>query len=129
MASFPKRGDESGSGLIWFITLLALVALFIGTLVSASSEYLMSRQVTDFTEQFALGVKTKLLASSTEKVDVIGKSFFEQVAANYHFRNLVLKTISLGAGNTVHAVVCVTWDSPFSGLTAGREICEEAFAR
>lgn len=125
----PKSDDELGSGLIWFISLLALVALFIGTLVSASSEYLTARQVTDFTEQFALGVKTKLLESSNEKVEVIGKKFLEQVAVSYHFRNLILKNISLGAGETVHAVVCVTWESPFSGLTAGRELCEEAFAR
>jgi len=129
LALSRKESDESGTGLIWFISLLALVTLFIGSLASASSEYLVARAVTDFTEQFVLGLKTKLQEIPNGKVDIIGKALFSEVGGNYHFRNLRLKSVSQGSDGTVHSVVCVTWDSPFSGLTSSREICEEAFAR
>lgn len=129
LALSHKESDDSGTGLIWFISLLALVTLFIGSLASASSEYLVARSVTDFTEQFVLGVKTKLLESPNAKIEIIGKALFAEVAGNYHFRNIRLKSVSAGFDGTVHSEVCVTWDSPFSSLSVSREICEEAFAR
>ena len=126
---FHKTSDESGSGLIWFISLLALVALLSATLASASHEYLFARRVTDYTEEYALAVKTRLNLDSGALISEVGKSVFLATASQFNLQNLRVRSIDLQTGQTVHAVICATWIPPVSFVTGSREICEEAFAR
>lgn len=129
MGSFHKTGDEAGSGLIWFTSLLALVAMLSGTLVSASHEYLFARRVTDYTEEYVLAVKTRLNLDSRLLISEVGKKVFLETASQFNFANLRVRSIELKSGQTVHAVVCAIWIPPVSLVTGSREICEEAFAR
>jgi hypothetical protein len=124
-----RCADESGSGLIWFISLLAVVALFSGTLASASHEFLFARRVTDYTEEYVLAVKTKLNLDSRALISEVGKNVFLETASHFSFSKLRVRSIDLQAGQTVHAVVCASWSPPVSFLTGSREICEEAYAR
>ena len=126
---FHKTSDESGSGLIWFISLLALVALLSATLASASHEYLFARRVTDYTEEYVLAVKTRLNLDSRVLISEVGKSVFLATASQFNLQNLRVRTIDLQTGQTVHAVICATWTPPVSFVMGSREICEEAFAR
>lgn len=127
--SFPSGEREEGSGLIWFISLLALLAIFIGTLVAASSEFLVVRQVTDFTEQYALSLKSLLNQSPNSSIDGLNQYLHSKIARNYRFENLQVKSLKLEQGGTVHAVICVSWSSPIVSVVASRQICEEAYAR
>ena len=127
--SFRNTGDESGSGLIWFISLLALVALLSGTLVSASHEYLFARRITDYTEEYVLAVKTRLNLDSKASISEEGKRVFLATVSQFNLENLRVRSIDLKAGQTVHAVICATWIPPVSFMIGSREICEEAFAR
>lgn len=120
------RADK-GSGLIWFICLLALISLFAGTLISASSEFLIARQVTDIAEQFALAVKTRLRSSAN--VAEVGKGIFMEIYPQYRLQQLSVRSISLEPGRTVKAVVCASWSSPISFVSAQRQICEVAYSR
>ena len=124
-----NMGDESGSGLIWFISLLALVTLLSGTLVSASHEYLFARRVADYTEEYALAVKTRLNLDSRALISEVGESLFLGTASQFNLNNLKVRSIDLQAGQTVHAVICATWTPPVSFVMGSREICVEAFAR
>ena len=126
---FRRRREDSGSSLIWFISVLALVVLYLGVLVSASSQFLAARQVADLTEQFALSLKTQLNIDSTSSIDSLGRNLFAYVAPKYRLDNLHVKSVRLESGKTVHAVICSTWQDPFPGINLSREICEEAFAR
>jgi len=127
--SSHNTGDESGSGLVWFISLLALVALLSGTLVSASHEYLFARRVADYTEEYAVAVKTRLNLDSRALISEVGKSLFLGTASQFNLNNLKVRSIDLQAGQTVHAVICATWIPPVSFVVGSREICEEAYAR
>jgi hypothetical protein len=126
---FRRRREDSGSSLIWFISVLALVVLYLGALVSASSQFLAARQVADLTEHFALSLKTQLNIDSTSSIDSLGRNLFAYVAPKYRLDSLHVKSVRLESGKTVHAVICATWQAPFSGINISREICEEAFAR
>jgi len=126
---FRRRREDSGSSLIWFISILALVVLYLGVLVSASSQFMAARQVADLTEQFALSLKTQLNIDSTSSIDSLGRNLFAYVAPKYRLDNLHVKSVRLESGKTVHAVICSTWQAPFPGNNLSREICEEAFAR
>ena len=126
---FRRRREDSGSSLIWFISVLALVVLYLGVLVSASSQFLAARQVADLTEQFALSLKTQLNIDSTSSIDFLGRNLFAYIAPKYRLDNLHVKSVRLESGKTVHAVICSTWQDPFPGINLSREICEEAFAR
>lgn len=126
---FRRRREASGSSLIWFISILALVVLYLGVLVSASSQFMAARQVADLTEQFALSLKTKLNIDSTSSIDSLGRNLFAYIAPKYHLDNLHVKSVRLESGKTVHAVICSTWQAPFEAINISREICEEAFAR
>lgn len=126
---FLRSKSEIGSGLIWFICLLGIVTLFSGTLVSASSQYVTSRALTDFAEQFALALKTQLNQEKPGSIDVLAKNLIGQVAGKYHFRNLRLEDVKLEYGGTVHVLACLTWESPFQTVLGEQELCEEAYAR
>ena len=121
--------SEAGSGLIWFISLLALVSLLSGILVSASHEYLFARKVTDYAEEFALAVKTKMNLDSSLGIADTGRSIFLSTATQYSFTNLRVRSIDLQSGQTVHVVICATWTAPFSMVAGSKDICEQAFAR
>lgn len=121
--------SEAGSGLIWFISLLALVSLLSGTLVSASHEYLFARKVTDYAEEFALAVTTKMNMDSSLGISETGRSIFLATEPQYNFTNLRVRSIDLQPGQTVHVVICATWTAPFSMVTGSKDICEQAFAR
>ena len=121
--------SEAGSGLIWFISLLALVSLLSGTLVSASHEYLFARKVTDYAEEFALAVKTKMNLDSSLAISDTGRSIFLATAPQYNFTDLRVRSIDLQSGQTVHVVICATWTAPFSMVAGSQDICEQAFAR
>lgn len=127
--SFLSFEKEKGSGLVWFISLLALISVLIGTLVSASSQFLLARQVTDFSEQYVLSLKTLLNQNPSLTIETLSQRLSSQVASNYRFQNLSIKSVSLEKGRTVHAVVCVTWRAPIVIVDGFREICEEAYAR
>lgn len=126
---FPKTRHEQGSGLIWFISVIALVCLLIGVLVSASSQFLAARQVTDISEQYVLSLKTQLNSDLNSSIDSLARNLFAYVAPKYHLDNLHVKSLQLEQGQTVHAVVCITWQAPLTELNIRREICEEAYAR
>jgi hypothetical protein len=127
--SFLRFQKEQGSGLVWFISLLALISVFIGTLVAASSQFLLARQVTDFTEQYALSLKTLLNQNPSLTIETLSRKLSSQVSSNYSVPNLFIKSVSLEKGRTVHTVVCVTWRPPIVFVDGTREICEEAYAR
>ncbi len=121
--------DESGSGLIWFISLLALVTMLSGTLVSASHQYLFARRVTDYTEQYVLAMKTRINLDSREMISEVGRGVFLETASQFNFANLRVRSIDIRAGLTVHALICATWSPPVPFVMGSKEICEEAFAR
>ena len=127
--SFLRFQKEQGSGLVWFISLLALISVFIGTLVAASSQFLLARQVTDFAEQYALSLKTMLNQNPSLTIETLSRKLSSQLSSNYRFENLSIKSVSLEKGRTVHTVVCVTWRPPIVFVDGSREICEEAYAR
>lgn len=127
--SFLRFQKEQGSGLVWFISLLALISVFIGTLVAASSQFLLARQVTDFAEQYALSLKTLLNQNPSLSIETLSRKLSSQVSSNYRVPNLFIKSVSLEKGRTVHTVVCVTWRPPIVFVDGSREICEEAYAR
>lgn len=127
--SFLRFQKEQGSGLVWFISLLALISVFIGTLVAASSQFLLARQVTDFAEQYALSLKTLLNQNPSLSIETLSRKLSSQLSSNYRFENLSIKSVSLEKGRTVHTVVCVTWRPPIVFVDGSREICEEAYAR
>jgi hypothetical protein len=115
--------------LVWFISLLALVTLLSGTLVSASHEYLFARRVTDYTEEYVLAVKTRLNLDSKKSVTEVGKSVFLATASQFNLQNLRVRSLEIQTGQTVHAVICASWTPPVSTVMGRKEICEEAHAR
>lgn len=120
---------DSGSGLIWFTSLLALVALLSGTLISASHEYLYARRVTDYTEELALAVKTRMNLDARSSISDTGRSVFLATVNQFSFAKVRVRSIEMQTGETVHVVVCATWIPPLPLVIGSREICEEAFAR
>ena len=127
--SFRDSKDESGSGLIWFINLIALVALFSGTLISASHEYLFARKLTDYAEEYVLAVKALRNLNPQISVGETGKEIFLVTASQFNFSELRIRSVEEKTGNTIHAVVCATWKPPVAIVLGNKEICEEAFAR
>ena len=121
--------DDSGSALIWFVFLIALLCLLILTLAASIHQYLFARELMDFTEQFALAVKTKIQFQNSPTVSIIATSLLSEVAPHYSFDGLELKQVSLEAGETVKVVFCAEWNSPVSSIDASRRICEMALAR
>jgi len=126
---FLRGQREEGSGLIWFISLLALVSMFIGSLVAASSQFLVARQVTDFAEQYALSIKTSLNQSPNSAIEGLNQILLGKIENVYRFENLHVRSLKLEQGETVHVVICVNWSSPIVSVIASRKICEEAYAR
>ena len=121
--------DESGSALIWFVFLVALLCLLVLTLASSIHQYLIARELIDFTEQFAVGVKTKFQFQDKLSVSSIASTLLSEVVSQYSFTGLQLKQVSLEAGETVKVVFCADWIYPVSSVDASRRICEMALAR
>lgn len=121
--------DESGSALIWFVFLVALLCLVVLTLATSIHQYLFARELIDFTEQFSLAVKTKLQFQENSTVSSIASSLLSEVAPNYSFDGLQLKQVTLEAGETVKVMFCADWSSPVTAIDASRRICEMALAR
>jgi hypothetical protein len=121
--------NESGSALIWFVFLVALLSLLVLTLATSIHQYLFARELTDFTEQFALTVKTKLQFQGSSPVVVVANDLLEELAPHMSFDGLQLKQVSLEAGETVKVVFCADWSSPVASIDASRRICELALAR
>ena len=121
--------DEQGSALIWFVFLIALLCLVTLTLSASVHQYIFARELTDFTEQFAVALKTRFQLLPNANVSVLANTFFQEVASHYSFPQLQLKQISLEAGETIKVIFCARWDSPLSSVEASRTICEVALAR
>lgn len=120
---------DQGSALIWFVFLVALLTLLVLTLAAAISQFILARELTDFTEQFALAVKTKLQLNPSSNVYAIANSLLAEVANKYNFSQLTLNQLSLESGQTVKVSFCSNWSSPIASLTASKTICELALAR
>lgn len=121
--------DEQGSALIWFVFLVALLTLVVLTLAAAISQYILARELTDFTEQFALALKTKLQLTPTSNVQTLAMSLLNEVAGKFNFTHLQLSDLSLEPGQTVKVTFCANWSSPLASVTASKTICELALAR
>ena len=126
---FNKGSEESGSGLFWFVSLLALVAAFAGVLVSASDEFLSSRKLTDYAEQYALALKTQLNLSSSSNLNSLAKSLFIMTSSSEKLTGLEITKVTLESGETVHVEACMDWRGPISPIALEKRICERAFAR
>jgi Flp pilus assembly protein TadG len=124
-----RTQSEQGSALIWFVFLVALLTLVVLTLAAAISQYILARELTDFTEQFALAVKTKLQLSPGMNISTLASSLLTEVANKFNFAELKLAHLSLEAGQTVKVSFCARWDSPITSFSASRTICELALAR
>ena len=121
--------DDQGSALIWFVFLVALLCLVSLTLASSIHQYLFARELTDFTEQFALSTKSRFQSEPTSNLSQIANSLLMETAPRYSFPNLQLKSLSLEQGETVRVIFCSKWSSPVSAVEATRTICEIALAR
>ena len=124
-----KHSRESGSALIWFIFLVSIVLLVSLTLISAVHYYLATRAMTDFTEEFALAIKAKQMLNEGTSIQTLGSSLLLEVAPEYAFQELSLKSLTLQAGNTVKVVFCSKWESPVTSLINLERICRAALAR
>jgi len=121
--------SEQGSALIWFVFLVALLTLVVLTLASAISQYILARELIDFTEQFALAVKTKLQINPTTNIQTVAISLLNEVGDKFNFVGLQLSDVSLEAGQTVKVSFCAKWNSPISSVAGSKTICELALAR
>jgi Flp pilus assembly protein TadG len=121
--------SEKGSALIWFVFLVAILCLVVLTLASAVHQYLFARELIDFTEQFALGVKTRYQLQPGSNISSLASSLLQEVASQYSFSALQLKQVSLETGETVRVIFCAQWESPIASVSASRTICEVALAR
>jgi hypothetical protein len=121
--------SEKGSALIWFVFLVAILCLVVLTLASAVHQYLFARELIDFTEQFALGVKTRYQLQPGSNISSLASGLLQEVASQYSFSSLQLRQVSLESGDTVRVVFCARWNSPVSAVSASRTICEVALAR
>lgn len=126
---FKVVRDDEGTALIWFVFLIALLCLVVLTLATSVHQYLFARELIDFTEQFAVAVKTKLQLEETVSVSLAAKDVLNAVASQYSFPNLQLRQVSLESGDTVRVVFCAEWVSPIREVSASRTICEMALAR
>lgn len=121
--------DENGSALIWFVFLIVLLSLIVLTLASSIHQYLFARELIDFTEQFAISIKTRMQLGAGSSVSSLAATLISEVAPKYSFESLELKQISLESGETVKVIFCAKWSSPVTTFDASRRICEIALAR
>ena len=121
--------DDQGSALIWFVFLVALLCLVALTLAASVHQYLFARELTDFTEQFAVALKTRLQLQPSSNITSLSSALLAEVTPQYSFQELQLKQLSLEAGETVRVMFCAKWVSPVSTVEATRTICELALAR
>ncbi len=121
--------SEKGSALIWFVFLVAILCLVVLILASAVHQYLFARELIDFTEQFALGVKTRYQLQPGSNISTLASGLLQEVSSQYSFSSLQLRQITLESGDTVRVVFCAQWNSPLDAITASRTICEVALAR
>ena len=121
--------DDQGSALIWFVFLVALLCFIALTLAASVQQYLFARELTDFTEQFAIALKTRLQLQPSSNITSLSSALLAEVTPQYSFQELQLKQLSLEAGETVRVMFCAKWVSPVSSVEATRTICELALAR
>jgi hypothetical protein len=126
---FKVVRDDQGTALIWFVFLVALLCLVVLTLATSVHQYLFARELIDFTEQFAVAVKTRLQLEQGLPVTNVARDLFSVVASQYSFPNLQLRQVSLESGDTVRVVFCAEWASPLREVSASRTICQMALAR
>ena len=121
--------EDKGSALIWFVFLVALLCLIALTLAASVHQYLFARELTDFTEQFAVALKTRLQLQPSSNIVTLSSALLTEVTPRYSFRELQLKQLTLEAGETVKVLFCAKWVSPVSSVDVTRTICEVALAR
>lgn len=121
--------EDKGSALIWFVFLVALLCLIALTLAASVHQYLFARELTDFTEQFAVALKTRLQLQPSSNIVTLSSALLTEVTPKYSFRELQLKQLTLEAGETVRVLFCAKWVSPVSSVDVTRTICEVALAR
>ena len=129
MALFNNFSEESGSGLIWFVSLLGLVAAVAGIMVSASDEFLSTRKLTDYAEQYAIALKTQLNLSPSTDLNSLAKSLFIITSSSQKLNGLEITNVTIESGETVHVEVCMNWRGPILPISLEKRICERAFAR
>ena len=120
-----RLGEDNGTALIWFVSLVALVAALALVLVSAVDQFLLARNLTDFAEQFALSCKALLLINPGQDIALSSS----KLAATLKLSGLWIQSANLEQGETVRIVVCSNWSSPVDLISAARTICEQALAR
>jgi hypothetical protein len=111
------------------VFLVALLCLIVLTLASSIHQYLFARELTDFTEQFALVIKTRLQLGVGPSVSSRASALLSEVGPQYSFESLQLKQVTLESGETVRVIFCAEWNSPVASIDASRKICEQALAR
>ena len=121
--------EDKGSALIWFVFLVALLCLIALTLAASVHQYLFFRELTDFTEQFAVALKTRLQLQPSSNIVTLSSALLAEVTPQYSFRELQLNQLTLEAGETVRVLFCAKWVSPVSSVEASRIICALALAR
>lgn len=121
--------EDKGSALIWFVFLVALLCLIALTLAASVHQYLFARELMDFTEQFAVALKTRLQLQPSSNIVTLSSALLTEVTPKYSFRELQLKQLTLEAGETVRVLFCAKWVSPVSSVDVTRTICEVALAR
>ena len=121
--------DDAGSALIWFVFLVAFLTLVILSLAAAIHQYMFARELKDLTEQFAIALKSQVLAQPKVNPNLLAAELLSQVGPKYSFAGLSMPEMSLQSGNTVKVIFCGTWSSPIVSIDAARTICEVAFAR
>lgn len=126
---FKVVRDDEGTALIWFVFLVALLSLVVLTLATSVHQYLFARELIDFTEQFAVAVKTQFQLEESVPVTSVAKDLLSAVTSQYSFPNLQLRQVSLESGDTVRVVFCAEWVSPLREVSVSRTICEMALAR
>lgn len=115
--------SDTGSGLIWFIFLIGILLSVIMVLVSATHQYLYSRVLTDYLEQYAIAGKTLIdsgdnLANANDRLQqYFGTAEFRITS----FRRLDSKTLEV--------IGCGEWRSPIDLVQANRSVCQRALAR
>ncbi len=115
---------ESGSSLIWFVSLLALVVLVLLTLVSSLHQFLFARKLHDYTEQVALAGKTWLSQGLT--VSEVEDRFSQLPEFP---RKITDMKVTYQDGRTLEVSLCSTWLPPVPAVVGSVEICENAKAR
>ena len=118
---FLNFKSEVGTGLIWFINLLAIVVLVLLIMISSVDQFVRVAKYKDFLEQYALSTKSHINLGQT--VAQAEQKLIPVVRENPYS----VTTTLLEDGTTVEAHGCIHWEAPL--VIFNRDICLSALAR